>query len=635
MSSPTDWISNMVAVKKPGKLRLCIDPKDLNSAIKRPHYQMPTVDDILPKISKAKVFTVMDAKEGFWHVKLDKESSLLTTFWTPFGRYRWTRLPFGLSSAPEEFQRKQHEVLEGLHHTEVIMDDILVYGSGETMEDAIRDHDFHLQALLQRAREVGLKLNKEKLKLRLTSVKYMGQILSSEGMCPDPDKVKAVVEMPRPKNLKDVQRLIGLVTYLSKYLPHLSETCEPLRRLTVKDTLWHWESQQEDAFKAVKQLVSTEPVLKYYDVNEEVTIQCDASEVGLGATLMQQGQPVAYASRALSQTEQRYAQIEKECLAIVFACEHFDQYIYGRDLVTVQSDHKLLETIFKKSLLAAPKRLQRMLLRLQKYNLRVTYTKGSELYIADTLSGAFVTDTKYIFNAFLQEISQINRSEWIAKISHSRFQQIREMTNCDPVLQTLKTIIHTGWNDRQEDVPVAVRDYWNIRDELTAQDGLIYKSNRVVIPKVLHPEMLSRIHSSHLGTEACLRKARDAVFWPNMSAELRDFISKCSTCNKMQDQQSKQPLITHDVPKKPWAKLGVDIFTFQSQDYLVTVDYFSDFFELDILTDSSAMTVIDCLKQQFARHGIPDTVISDNGPQFKSADFHTFACDWEFEHATS
>lgn len=109
-TSPTDWISNMVAVKKPGKLRLCIDPKELNSAIKRPHYQMPKVDDILPKISKAKVFTVMDAKEGFWHVKLDEDSSLLTTFWTPFGRYRWTRLPFGLSSAPEEFQRKQHEV---------------------------------------------------------------------------------------------------------------------------------------------------------------------------------------------------------------------------------------------------------------------------------------------------------------------------------------------------------------------------------------------------------------------------------------------------------------------------------------------------------------------------------------------
>lgn len=149
-----------------------------------------------------------------------------------------------------------------------------------------------------------------------------------------------------------------------------------------------------------------------------------------------------------------------------------------------------------------------------------------------------MTDTEYIFNAFSQEISQINQSEWIPKISHSRFQQIREMTNSDPVLQTLKTVILTGWNDRQEDVPVAVRDYWNIRDELSAQDGLIYKSNRVVIPKVLRPEMLSRIHSSHLGTEACLRKARDAVLWPNMSADYATsyrnaaLATKCRTNNQ-------------------------------------------------------------------------------------------------------
>ena len=159
-----------------------------------------------------------------------------------------------------------------------------------------------------------------------------------------------------------------MATYLSKYLPHLSETCEPLRRLTDKDAVWSWQSQQEDAFQNVKLLVSTQPLLKYYDLNEEVTIQCDASEVGLGATLMQNGLQIAYASRALSQCEQRYAQIEKECLAIVYACEIFDQYIFGRDIVTVQSDHKPLEVIFKKSLLNAPKRLQRMLLRLQRYN---------------------------------------------------------------------------------------------------------------------------------------------------------------------------------------------------------------------------------------------------------------------------
>ena len=151
VTEPTDWINSLVVVKKPSKLRICIDPKDLNRAIKRPNYQMPTIEEVLPRLRKAKVYSVLDAKDGFYHVKLDTPSSYLTTFWTPFGRYRYKRLPFGISSAPEEFQRRQHEALEGLSGTEVIADDILVYGSGDCMEEAILDHDKNLTAVLERA----------------------------------------------------------------------------------------------------------------------------------------------------------------------------------------------------------------------------------------------------------------------------------------------------------------------------------------------------------------------------------------------------------------------------------------------------------------------------------------------------
>jgi hypothetical protein len=189
VTTPTNWISSMLTVKKPGKLRICIDPRDLNTAIKRSHYLMPTLEDMLPNLANAKVFSVLDAKEGFWHIKLDESSCFLTTFWTPFGRYRWLRMPFGLSSAPEEFQRRQHEVLEGLSGAECVMDDIIVFGCGDNMETAILDHDADLIAVLQRARAVGLKLNKDKFRLRQTEVKYMGSILTAEGICPDPDKV--------------------------------------------------------------------------------------------------------------------------------------------------------------------------------------------------------------------------------------------------------------------------------------------------------------------------------------------------------------------------------------------------------------------------------------------------------------
>ncbi|UYV78904.1 K02A2.6-like [Cordylochernes scorpioides] len=161
----SSWISNLVLVKKQNKLRVCLDPRDLNKVIKRPHFQIPTIDEILPSLNNAKIFTVIDAKDGFWQVKLDSQSSDLTTFWTPFGRYKWLRMPFGISAAPEEFQRRLHEVIEGLEGVEVIADDILVFGKGNTTEDAIRDHNIKLEQLLMRARERNLKFNKDNIRL--------------------------------------------------------------------------------------------------------------------------------------------------------------------------------------------------------------------------------------------------------------------------------------------------------------------------------------------------------------------------------------------------------------------------------------------------------------------------------------
>ena len=186
ISEPTDWINSMVAVKKPNKLRICLDPKQLNKAVKIPKYKMPVLEDISANLSKAKIFSVVDAKDGFLQVILDEESSKLTTFLTPFGRYRWRRLAFRITSAPEEFQRRVLEIMEGLKGVEVIADDILVYGSGDTYEDAVVEHDKNIIALLERCREKQFKLNRNKLRFKQDSVMYHGHIISSEGVhtCP-------------------------------------------------------------------------------------------------------------------------------------------------------------------------------------------------------------------------------------------------------------------------------------------------------------------------------------------------------------------------------------------------------------------------------------------------------------------
>ena len=638
-----------MVVRKGRKLRLCIDPKDLNKALKRSHYPIPTIEEILPELSKAKVFSVADAKNGFWQVKLDQKSSFLTTFWTPFGRYRWLRMPFGISPASEEYQRRQHEVIEGLPGIHNIADDILIIGQGETEEDAIRDHDENMIRFLKRCQEQNLKLNPEKFKLKLSEVPYMGHLLTSNGLKPDPEKVRAVKEMPIPdgatrgEKVKAVQRFLGFVNYLAKFLPKLSDACEPLRRLTDKDTIWHWEKHHQDAFDRVKEMVINFPVLRYYDVNLPVTIQCDSSDIGLGAVLMQEDRPVAFASRTLTKVERKsYAPIEKECLAIVFACYRFEQYIYGKENVIVESDHKPLQAIFGKPLVSAPKRLQGMLLCLQMFDLTVKYKKGSEMYIADMLSRAALPETgpcRGSLNAKQEEVCMVNieevNSTEFSRISEDGMKSIQAVTNRDDQLQILKQVILRGWPETRNEIPPRVTEFWNYRDELAVYNGILFKGDRVIVPRDLRAEMMKRVHSSHQGEQACLRRARDALFWPGMTQQIRDEVSKCGVCAEYAVSQPKEPLMTPELPSRPWSIVAQDLFSLGDENYLITVDAYSGFWEVDKLDNTRAETVILKSKQHFARYGIPDEVHSDNGPQFDCEAYANFAGEWKFHHNPS
>ena len=634
VTEPTDWVSSVLAVpKKDGSVRICLDPKDLNTAIKRSHYPLPTVEDITTRLTNAKVFSVFDAKSGFWQVKLTEQSSFYTTFNTPFGRFRWLRMPFGISSAPEIWQRKMHEAIEGLQGVEVIADDFLVCGFGDTVDEAVKDHDQNLTAFLQRCRKLNLTLNLQKVKLRLSQVPFMGHLLTADGVVTDPNKVRAIRDMPTPTDVKSLKRFLGMVTYLAKFLPNLSSVCEPLRRLELKNTEWCWLPVHDEAVQSIKNLVCKAPVLKFYDVNQEVTIESDASLSGLGASLLQEGQPVAFASRALTPAEGRYAQIEKELLSVVFACERFDTYLFGRDVVHVKRDHQPLEAIFKKDLGSAPKRLQRMLLRLQRYNLEVKYQKGSSMVMSDPLSRAYLdeppTQTEYC-----SELEAIILTEDLP-ISEARLMEFKEGTASDENLQTLMSVVLEGWPSTPDEVPAEVKPYFQFRDEITAQNGLLFKAERLIVPAKLRKEMMEMVHSSHLGIEGCLRRAREVFYWPRMNAELKDFILKCDICNSFKPEQHREPLMPHEIPSRPWQKVGTDMFFFDGRQYLITVDYYSSFFEVDKLDMADSRTVIAKLKMHFSRHGIPEVVISDNGPQYSSAEFAKFANDWHFQHITS
>ncbi|XP_038116994.1 uncharacterized protein K02A2.6-like [Culex quinquefasciatus] len=554
----TDWVSNIVIVQRGDQskksLRVCLDPVPLNKALKRPNLQFVTLDEILPELGKAKVFSTVDAKKGFWHVVLDEPSSQLTTFWTPFGRYRWVRLPFGIAPAPEIFQMKLQGVIQGLPGVECIADDLLVFGVGDTFEDALANHNVCLEKLLCRLKEHNIKLNKEKLKLCETSVKFYGHVLTNKGLQPDETKISTIRNYPTPTDRKAVHRFIGMVNYLSRFIPNLSANLTSLRKLIVESQPWQWTKVEAEEFERVKSLVSDTDTLRYYDVNQPITVECDASCFGLGVAVYQGDGVVGYASRTLTPTEQNYAQIEKELLAILFACIRFDQLIVGNPKAVIKTDHKPLLNIFNKPLLAAPRRLQHMLLNLQRYRLTVEYVTGKDNVVADALSRAPTRDDQpwdqykklHIYKVF-EELEDVKLKNFLS-ISDSRLDEVMKETEKDQTMQRVIEYVQRGWPASAERVPDSVRIYFGYRNELSTQNGIVFRGDRILVPQALRRKLIDCCHISHNGIEATLKLARANLFWPGMSSQITDVVKSCSVCAKFAASQPHPPMISHSIP---------------------------------------------------------------------------------------
>ena len=254
VSEPTEWVSQMVAArKKDGSIRICIDPQDLNKALRRPHHPMRSVEDVALRMPNASVISTLDARSGFWQINLDHESSLLTTLSTPFGRYRFLHMPSGITSAFKVFQRAMKELFAG-YPCAIVVDDLLVWGEGTV------EHDANLRKVLQRAREVSLKLTPNNSKFRLDQVFYVGHLFTKEGLKPDEAKVKAIKEMPSPDSPEALRQFLGMINYLHKFINNLMTA--PLRQLLRNDIHWTWEDPQQQAFEALKLDISQAPVLK-------------------------------------------------------------------------------------------------------------------------------------------------------------------------------------------------------------------------------------------------------------------------------------------------------------------------------------------------------------------------------------
>lgn len=624
VNKPTDWVQSLVIVEKPnGNLRLCLDPRDLNKVIKREHYQIPSADDIISRLEGKKIFSVLDLKDGFWHVPLDESSSEICTFNTPFGRYKFNKMPFGIVSAPEVFQKRNQKLLGDIEGVEVYFDDIIITGYDKA------SHDKVMYKVLERAKSLNIKFNPDKFQFRVPEVKYLGLIISSAGIKVDPGHIKGIMSMPTPSSKTQVRRLLGMINFLSKFLPNVSKITAPLREIIHEKVEFYWGEKQNESFNKIKELLTRAPVLKVFNANEEIIIQCDSSKDGLGACLIQNGQPISFISRSLTKTEKNYAQIEKELLAIVFSFEKYHNFVYGHK-VMVQSDHRPLSAIINKPMHKITTRMQRMILKLLKYEFEIKYVPGNQMFLADTLSRAFPKDE--IIKDDPEMLNVIHSISKHLPMSENRFTQFKQETESDAVLQRVIKYIKEGWPKSSKLLQNEIKLYYKFKNDLNIHDGLVFNNEKIVVPFSFQKNMLKLIHEAHFGIEKCKKRARELMYWPGMNSDIEKLVSHCEICEKFRRANCKEPLKPHSVPYRPFEKIGVDIMTFGSVNFLVIIDYYSKWLEVCEMKNTSASEVIDKLKSIFSVFGVPHTVVSDNVP-FNSYVYKKFANEWDFNYA--
>ena len=501
-----EWCNSFVLVPKAnGKVRLCLDPVRLNEALIRPIHRGPTLNDILPKLNNVKYMSVMDASLGYHNLQLDTKSSYFTTFACPFGRYCYKCLPFGVAPVCDMFQHKKDEIFSDMSNMFGITDDILVTGYDKNGAD----HNAAVNKVLGHCKEVNLKLNKDKCHFRHTSIPFFGKVISRDGVQSDPQKIKALMDMPAPKNKKELQAFLGILNYLGKFSPGTTDVCDPLCKPTFSKVAWTWNVSYHEQFAKAKSLIKVDMCMEFYDDTKLLYLETDVTGVGLGAALLQLHEgttcqkdvvpdntilsAIAFASKSLTGAEHRYSNIEQEALGILHGLEKFHHYCFAREVLII-TDHKPLVAIFKKDMAKLLQCIQGILLKIHQY----IYKPGPEIFIADWLSrhnheegkDKPIKDRDIRIDA-IQSMTDIPECVSISHIQASVQ---------DEHLQCLKSFIIAGWPSMKDELHSDLRLYWSYRDDLVVIDGVVMKGRQIIIPTALK-QVLDHLHTNHMGIE--------------------------------------------------------------------------------------------------------------------------------------
>ena len=627
VTEATSWVSPIVAIPKGEEIRLTIDMRKPNTAIKRNHFPIPTLDEILLKFNNCRVFTKLDLNNGYHQISLHPESRELTTFITHEGLFRYKRLVQGANSAFEEYQRLIGNLFSGESLIQNICDDILVAGRDE------EEHDLTLRKCLNILQQNNLTLNERKCRWKVPEVTFYGHTISKEGIKAETSKVKAVKDFPSPRNSKEVSSFLGLVTYLTRFIRNLSTEAAPLRNLLQKDVCWRWGKEEEETFQKLKKLVTSSEVVAHFNPELDTSIIVDASKVGLGAILVQTQKdnvikPVYYASRTLSKQERKYSQTEKEALSVIWACEKFHIFLYGKQF-DILTDHQPLTVLYTHNGKPSP-RILRWSLRLQSYEYNIKFIPG-RLNPADMLSINPISATEKDIKDSEETEKYINRiiSFSIPK-AISLSETMKESEEDKVIKKVIENLNNNEWNKEDE----ATKPFYQCRDELCHKGGLLMKGERIVIPSKLRKRTLSLLHETHMGIVKTKALAREKVWWPRMYVEIEDMIKSCIPCLSMGDAK-KEPMGFVDFPmSRPWEQLHVDLCgPYPTGEYVLgIIDAATRWPDLHIISDTKSAAIIKKLRTSFATHGYPEVIVTDNGSNLISAEMGRFCEENAIKH---
>ena len=591
----------------------------MNRVSKLDRYPIPKIEDLLATLKGGRYFSKLDLQHAYQQLKLDAESQKYVVINTKRGLFRYTRLPFGIASAPGIFQRVMESMVRGIPGVIVYLDDILI--SGGSQEENIE----RLQRVLTRLREVGLTLKQAKCVFLAESVDYLGFKVDAEGVHPLPEKVRAIEEAPTPRNVSELKSFLGLLSYYSRFLPNMATLLAPLYRLLRQRERWRWSEEQERAFRKAKELLVSSQLLVHFDPELEIRLACDASDYGIGAVLSHRfpdgsEKPVAFMSRTLNQAEKKYSQIEKEGLACVAGVTRFHSYLYGHHFI-LQTDHQPLLTLFNEDKSVpqqASNRIQRWAWKLAAYEYTIAFRTSKQHANADAMSRLPLRETRKLSPDLPEVILMMENMDDSPISSHD----IAVRTKRDPLMSQVYRYIQEGWPTTYDEElkPYAVR-----KEELSTQHGCIVWGSRVVIPPSARDPILCELHAGHPGVSRMKALARSFVWWPGLDNAIVERVQQCSVCQMTRDIPPKAPLRPWSWPTRPWARIHIDFAgPMSGKMFLVVIDAHSKWIEVIPMAVCSAATTIQALRTLLAQFGLPESIVSDNGPQFVSNEFQEF-----------